>query len=384
MTENNRDAKRSARERMQQEREREKARAKRKRAALVGGSIVAVLVVAAVIGVVVANNKSGSSSGPVAAPPGATGKDDLAIPVGAANAPSTLTVYEDFRCPACDAFEKTYRTTVHQLMDSGQLRGEYHLVRLIDGNLGGTGSLNAGNAAACAQAEGRFRAYHDVLYDNQPNEEDDKFADKNYLIQLAGKVPGLKTPAFTSCVDKGTYNTWVNKSNADFNSAGFGSTPTILLNGKNIYNNQSNPLTPDKLKAMVAAANKGKPLGSVSPSPASAPQPGAASPTRTGTASRGTEGTEGTTGTRSGATAGTGPGLEPRTGTGERTGSGERTVTGTGTGTGPETGSGTGAGTGSGAGGSGVAGPARSGGEAPEQGTGAGGAAVPGSAVGTG
>ncbi|PWI43464.1 thioredoxin domain-containing protein [Streptomyces sp. ICBB 8177] len=382
MTENNRDGKRSARERMQQERERERARAKRKRAALVGGSIVAVLVVAAVIGVVVANSKSGSSGGPVAAPPGATGKNDLAIPVGAANAPSTLTVYEDFRCPACDAFEKTYRTTVHQLMDSGRLRGEYHLVRLIDGNLGGTGSLNAGNAAACAQAEGRFRAYHDVLYDNQPNEEDDKFADKSYLIQLAGKVPGLKTPAFTSCVDKGTYNAWVNRSNADFNSAGYGSTPTILLNGKNIYNNQSNPLTPDKLKAMVAAADKGKPLGSVSPSPASAPQPGAASPTRTGAVSRSTGATTGagTAGTRSGAVTGAGPG----TGTGERPGAGERPGTGAGPGTGAADGAGGGPGTGPDAGGAGTAGPARAAGGAAREGTGAGGAAVPPSGAGTG
>ena len=43
----------------------------------------------------------------MAAPSGATGKDNLVIPVGAADAPSTLTIYEDFRCPACDAFEKT-------------------------------------------------------------------------------------------------------------------------------------------------------------------------------------------------------------------------------------------------------------------------------------
>lgn len=266
MSDKKREGQRTARERMREEREREKARAKRRRTATVGGGIVAVLAVAAVVGIVVSHLGHDSEGGPAAAPSGATGKADLAVPVGAADAPSTLTVYEDFRCPACDAFEKTYRTTVRDLVDRGQLRAEYHLVRLIDGNSGGTGSLNAANAAACAQVAGRFRAFHDVLYDNQPDERADKFADKNNLLALAGKVPGLRTAAFTSCVNGGTYNAWVNKSNGDFDNGGFGSTPTILLNGKNVYADPANPLSPARLRALVAAANKGKPAGSAAPS----------------------------------------------------------------------------------------------------------------------
>ena len=261
VSDKNSEGKRSARERLQAERERDRARAKRKRTVMVSGGIIAVLAIAAAVGITVSNMKSSSGSGPVAVPTGAAGKNGLAIPVGRSGAPSTLTVYEDFRCPACDAFEKGFRDTVHSLMDSGQLRGEYHLVRLIDGNSGGTGSLNAANAAACAQTAGKFRDFHDVLYDNQPDERVDKFADKNYLLQLADKVPGLKTPAFTSCVHNGTYNAWVDKSNADFNSSGYSSTPTILLNGKSIFG-ENQPLTPEQLKSDVMAANKGKPIPS--------------------------------------------------------------------------------------------------------------------------
>ncbi len=285
MSEKNRH-KSSARERLRVARERDKVRAKRRRTAVVGGSIVAVLAVGAVIGIVVADHSGGKAGGPAAAPSGATGKADLAIPVGAPNAPSTLTVYEDFRCPACDAFERTYRDTVHNLVDTGQLKGEYHLVRLIDGNLGGTGSLNAANAAACAQGSGDFRAYHDVLYSNQPDEQQDKFADKDYLLQLAGKVPGLKTPAFTSCVRHGRYDSWVNRSNSDFDNAGYGSTPTILLNGKNIYDDSRNPLTPDKLRQLVAQANRGKPAGSPVPASPAPGSPALGSPATRLTASR--------------------------------------------------------------------------------------------------
>lgn len=236
---------------------------------MVGSAVIVVLAVAAGIGVAIAEHNSGSGTvaGPVTAPKGATGTDSLVIPVGAGDAPSTLSIYEDFRCPACDAFEKSFTPTVHSLEDSGQMRTEYHLVTLIDGNLGGSGSLNAANAAACAQDAGRFRAYHDVLYTNQPDEQDDKFADKANLLTLADKVSGLRTPTFTACVNDGTHNSWVRKSNAAFNKAGFGGTPTVLLNGKNIYGSQSTPLTPDSLKKMVADANKGKKAGTVTAPP---------------------------------------------------------------------------------------------------------------------
>lgn len=268
VSEKNREGKRTARERLQEEREKERAREKRKRTLIVGGSVVAVLAIAAVIGVVAANSGGGGGNSAAASPAGATGTDKLVIPSGATDAPSTLTVYEDFRCPACGQFEKTYRDTIHGLQDSGQIKVDYHLVQIIDGNLGGTGSLNAGNAAACAQDGNLFRAYHDVLYENQPSETDDTFAKKSYLLGLAGKVPGLKTAAFTSCVNDGTYDDWIKASNSAFGTSGFNSTPTVLLNGKNIYADRSNPLTPDKLKQMVAAANKGKPAGTATPSAA--------------------------------------------------------------------------------------------------------------------
>ncbi len=108
-----------------------------------------------------------------------------------------------------------------------------------------------------------------MLYDNQPDERDDRFADKSRLLELAGKVPGLRTAAFTSCVHDGTHDAWVNKSDSAFDNAGFGSTPTVLLNGKNVYADRNHPLTPARLKQLVAAANQGKPAASASPGTAS-------------------------------------------------------------------------------------------------------------------
>ncbi|WP_405879149.1 DsbA family protein [Streptomyces sp. NBC_01136] len=257
MSEKNRDGKRTARERIAVEREKQKAADKRRRALIVGATVVCVLGLAAVVGVLAANSgksKKTTASGPVASPSGATGKDGLAIPVGKESAKSTLTVWEDFRCPACQAFETVYRPTIHELVDAGQLKVEYHLVTLIDGNLGGSGSLRAANAAACAQDAGKFSAYHDVLYENQPKETDDEFANNGKLIELAGKVDGLDTPAFRKCVNNSTHDSWVVKSHAVFKSGGFNGTPTVLFGGKNIYADQT--MTPAKLKQMVEAENK--------------------------------------------------------------------------------------------------------------------------------
>ena len=258
MSEKNREGKRTARERLAVEREKQKAAERRRRTLIVGASVVCVLGLAAVIGVLAANsgkNEDSAKSGPVVAPSGAQGKDALAIPVGKDGAKSTLTVWEDFRCPACKAFEAAYRPTIHELTGAGKLKTEYHLATLIDGNLGGSGSRKAANAAACAQDAGKFTAYHDVLYENQPKETDDAYADNARLIDLAGKVDGLVTPAFRTCVEDGTHDSWVVKSNKAFQSGGFSGTPTVLLNGKNIYEDRT--MTPAKLKQMVEEAAQG-------------------------------------------------------------------------------------------------------------------------------
>ncbi|MEU6314432.1 thioredoxin domain-containing protein [Streptomyces sp. NPDC047014] len=256
----NRDAtKRSARERLQVERERQKTRDKRRRTLIVAAAVVGVLGLATVVGVIAANTGKDSSAkgGPVVAPSGATGKDALAIQTGKPEAKSTLTVWEDFRCPACKAFEDNYRETIHELEDKGLLKVDYHLVTLIDGNMGGSGSLKGANAAACAQDAGKFSAYHDVLFQNQPQEVDDAYGKNAKLLELAAKVDGLDTPEFRQCVEDGTHNSWVGKSQEAFRAGKFRGTPTVLLDGKDIFSDQANPLTPQKLKEQVEAAAKG-------------------------------------------------------------------------------------------------------------------------------
>lgn len=258
MSQKNDDGKRSARERMQEERAAQEAKAKRLRTYGILGTVLAVLIVAVVVAVLVQNSRTSKYSA-ADAPAGVLSSNSLVIPVGAPTAPSTLTVYEDPRCPACGEFEKSFHGTVNQLLSQGKIKVEYHVVSFIDRASQGKGSKNAANALACAQNVGLFHNYHDVIYANQPGETDDAWADKSVLITLAKQVPGLDNPAFESCVNDNTFGSWVTAVQTAFDKSGFTSTPTILLNGTSAYPtlNGAN-LTPEVLVSGVDAANKGK------------------------------------------------------------------------------------------------------------------------------
>ncbi|WP_190126027.1 DsbA family protein [Streptomyces inusitatus] len=286
MSDNNQERQGTARERLQREREREKAREKRRRTLIVSAAVVAVLGLAAVVGVIAATAGSGkdggSQAGPLLAPSGVEGKDQLSFPAGASDAPSTLTVWEDFRCPVCAQFENVMRDSIQELEKSGQLKVEYNLATIIDGNMGGTGSLRAANAAACAQDAGKFSEYHDVLFRNQPQEADDAFGKNSRLIELAGKVEGLDTPAFRSCVQDGAHDSWVAKSNKAFAEGGFRGTPTVLLNGESIFPDKAGlQISAANLEKWVAEANKGKRPGTLTPTPSASATPSTGSPSAT-------------------------------------------------------------------------------------------------------
>jgi protein-disulfide isomerase len=270
MSQKNTEARRSARDRMQEERAVQEAKARRLRQFGIIGTVLAVLVVAVVVGVLVMNHKTSTYSASDA-PKGTVGGTSLIIPVGADAAPSTLTVYEDPRCPACGEFEKSLHGTVNQLLSQGKIKVRYHVVSFIDRNDQGSGSKNAANALACAQNVGSFHNLHDVFYANQPDESEDTWADRSVLIKLAKQVPNLDTPAFESCVNGNSFGSWVTAVQKDFDKSGFTSTPTILLNGTPAYPTYKGAeISAANLVSWVNAANKGKTPAVLPPATAAA------------------------------------------------------------------------------------------------------------------
>jgi protein-disulfide isomerase len=246
MSQANRDAKRTARERMAAVQAAERARSRRNRQMLIGAVVIVVIGAIVGIGIAVKSSKSNTAATAFAAPSGAVidsyvnsqtkTNDPTAIEYGSPDAKVTLTVFEDVRCPFCDIFEVGARDAYKKYVDAGEVKVDFHIVKLIDVNdqasgENASGSRNGGSALACAQNAGQFDAYHDVLYDNQPVETTDPWAATAALITLAKQVPGLDTPTFESCVNKVTYGGFVDQNWTDFNTLKFQGTPTVEING---------------------------------------------------------------------------------------------------------------------------------------------------------
>jgi protein-disulfide isomerase len=240
---------RTGRERAAEAR-RQHARAERRRKQLaIGGVVVAVVALAVLIGVLVQHNKSTSNKNarnafgagqPFAAPAGVTPSpgtpaDPGAIVYGKAGAKVTVEVDEDVRCPFCKEAESFFGATNKEYADAGKIQVHYRLVDLIDRNGGGQGSLVGGATLACAADVGQaqFIAFHDLIYKNQPAESTDTFGSVEYMLNLAGQVPDLRSATFDQCARSGKYAQWI-KDNYTWLSKKLGGsvgTPDIYING---------------------------------------------------------------------------------------------------------------------------------------------------------
>lgn len=249
----------SPRERVAAERERARKSAVLRRNGLI--ATVALVVVAAGVGGSIALAGGGSSKASSAAgaavtvPANASGPGGTVIVYGKADAPATLDVYEDFRCPICDKLERTDGATIKQLADNGTYKIQYHMGTFLDDNLGGSGSVDALAAAGAAlnESPAEYEQFRTVLYANQPDEQNDAFASTDHLLALAAKVPGLRSAAFDQAVRNGTYKPWAEKVGAAFTASGVTGTPTVLLNGTtlNLFDSTGNPVTPAQYQALV-------------------------------------------------------------------------------------------------------------------------------------
>jgi protein-disulfide isomerase len=181
-------------------------------------------------------------SSPVSASPVAiaTGQP---IALGASQAPTTITLYEDFHCPHCADFEEQFGPIIIQAQESGAARVELYPMSFID-----EGSAAAANAMACATEAGFGQAYYRWLFANHALQWSDP-----QLIELAAKIGGSPSEAFQTCVTSKAHADWVSSIDAAAEKNGVAQTPTMLINGKSV---DIANLTPDALKATITNATQ--------------------------------------------------------------------------------------------------------------------------------
>ncbi len=140
---------------------------------------------------------------------------------GSSNAKVTIVEFSDFQCPFCEAFyTNTYPQIRKQYGD--KVRFVYRQFPLTSLH---PYALGAALASECANEQGKFWEYHDMLFSNQSNLGNDA------LLQYAAKVGVPNTQQFSQCLSSQKY---LDKIKADVN-AGMGysvsGTPTFFING---------------------------------------------------------------------------------------------------------------------------------------------------------
>jgi protein-disulfide isomerase len=138
-----------------------------------------------------------------------------------------IDIYEDFQCPVCAQFEAAQGDYLEALIAEKKATVVYHTLSFL-----GPESIAAANAAACSADEGKFLEYHKALLISQPKENSGAWT--NASLAAAGQSVGITSQKFTNCVTKGEYADWVQNVATEGAKANVNSTPTVLINGKEL------------------------------------------------------------------------------------------------------------------------------------------------------
>ena len=140
---------------------------------------------------------------------------------GPKDAPLTVIVFSDFQCPFCKRVEPTL----------SQMEKEYQgKVRMIWKNYPlpfHQNAMPAAEAALAADAQGKFWAMHDKLFEN--NTALDRPSLEKYAQDL-----GLNLSKFKADLDSGKFKSTIEATTKEGTTVGVSGTPAVFINGRKI------------------------------------------------------------------------------------------------------------------------------------------------------
>ena len=165
-----------------------------------------------------------------------------------------VVLYEDFQCPACQAFEAANGTFLQESVDKGEIAIEYRPIAFLDPASTNEYSSRALNAAMCVLDTTDVKTFHDMynlLYANQPKEGGAGHDDAT-LIGLAEQTGATKIDA---CIEDRKFEPWIREATTASSAAKISGTPTVLIDDKKVEGATPNslPAVADLQKAIAAA-----------------------------------------------------------------------------------------------------------------------------------
>lgn len=139
---------------------------------------------------------------------------------GDEHAPVTLVEFSDFHCPFCKRVQPTLATLLDRYPGKVKLVFRDLPLRQLHPQ-----APRAAEAARCAQDQGKFWEYHDVLFQQAPKGSDDN------LKQYATDV-GLDSEKFSTCLGQSLHREAVQRDVDEATKLGLNGTPAFFINGR--------------------------------------------------------------------------------------------------------------------------------------------------------
>jgi protein-disulfide isomerase len=145
--------------------------------------------------------------------------------LGDSNAPITLVEFGDYQCHFCNVFfHSTEDKIVQKYVKSGKVK-----IIFKDYNIIGPDSVNASHGAHCANEQGLFWEYHDMLYSNWTG-ENNGWASSENLLKFAEELD-LDISKWSDCMINGNNSQTILASNEDAKSLELTGTPAFFVIG---------------------------------------------------------------------------------------------------------------------------------------------------------
>lgn len=146
--------------------------------------------------------------------------------LGNPDAPITIVEFGDYQCHQCyNWFHNTKPAIKENYIESGKA----NLV-FVDLALLGQHSPIAAQATYCAEDQGKYWEYHDLLYNSQESQIDGGWANPERLKAFALDL-GLDMELFESCLDSEKYSQRVQYNIQQAKDHGAQGTPTFFIVG---------------------------------------------------------------------------------------------------------------------------------------------------------
>ena len=152
---------------------------------------------------------------------------DGASILGDPNAKITVVEFGDYQCTFCYKF---HQDTMKKIDDNYISSGKVNFV-YKDFPLNGEASKIAAEASYCAQKQGKFWQYHNIVFDNW-NGENTGWVTGNALLEFA-KYSELNIEEFNTCMNNSEYKEKVLQNEQFAREINIDATPSFLIFSEN-------------------------------------------------------------------------------------------------------------------------------------------------------